>query len=750
MGKATVALDSSKWLGLRALSAHGCLPIVLVVLILFRPASAQEPGTEKNVLIFESFSVSSLGTADSLKSALRSGSPWPVNFYVEYLEGQRFDDEGYEKGVFETLQHTYAGQKLDLVMAESYPALQFVLKHRDELFPGVPIVFWGVNINWIAVGQKMWPGVTGVTDNLDARGTIDLALRLHPHTNTFAVITNNSEFERHWLAVVHAELVHHQDSVREIDLVGLPTGQLLERVAALPPQTVVLFQEGPQASIQPVMGAYEVLALVGQRLPTYCIFPEICLDHGGIGGVASDWEKTQIPLAARVARRVLSGERPDDIPVANGTGYKVRVDWRQLRRWNLLESALPPGSLVLYREATFWERYRYYIMAAGVAIVIQSALIIGLLWQRARKRKAEAVLRESEKRFRVMADTTPSLVWMCDPEGKVTYLNERRVAFTGLDPKAGYGDTWTGYVHPNDLKDVLDVLVRSLKGHQSFSNEYRLRRRDGVYRWVLDIAAPRIGGDGVFAGFIGSASDVTDQKLAQEALEKMSGKLIDAQEKERSRIARELHDDICQRLTLLSLEIQHAMETSDGATPPADRMEAAWEHCSGIASDVQALSHELHSSMLDLLGLTAAAKNFCREFSLQQGIVVEFTHTGMPQALPRDVSLCLFRVVQEALHNAAKHSGIDSFEVHLHGRPGEIDLEVRDAGAGFNVEKVRENGGLGLISMQERVHLVRGTFAIDSKTNCGTTIRARVPLVANISTKAATSKKVAEEVSRTA
>ncbi len=750
MGKATVALDSSKWLGLRALSAHGCLPIVLVFLILFRPASAQESETEKNVLIFESFSVPGLGTAELVKSDLRAGSQWPVNFYVEYLEGHRFDDEGYEEGVFESLRHTYAGRKLDLVMAESYPALQFVLKHRDQLFPGVPIVFWGVHINRIAVGQKMWPGVTGVTDNLDTRGTIDLALRLHPHTNTIAVITNNSEFERYWLAVVHAELVRHQDRVTEIDLVGLPTGELLERVAALPPQTVVLFQEGPQASIQPVMGAYDILAWVGQRLPTYCIFPWICLDHGGIGGVDSDWEKTQIPLAARVARRVLSGEQPDDIPVANGTGYKVRVDWRQLRRWNLLESALPAGSMVLYREATFWERYRYYIIAAGVAIIIQSALIIGLLWQRARKRKAEAVLRESEKRFRVMADTTPSLVWMCDPEGKVTYLNERRVAFTGLDPNAGYGDTWTKYVHQNDIKNVLDALTRSLKSHQSFSNEYRLRRRDGVYRWVLDVAAPRIGGDGVFAGFIGSASDVTDQKLAQEALEKMSGKLIDAQEKERSRIARELHDDICQRLTLLSLEIQHAMGASDGATPPADRMETAWEHCSGIASDVQALSHELHSSMLDLLGLTAAVKNYCREFSLQQGIVVEFTHTGMPQALPRDVSLCLFRVVQEALHNAAKHSGIDSFEVHLHGRPGEIDLEVRDAGAGFNVEKVRENGGLGLISMQERVHLVRGTFAIDSKTNHGTTIRARVPLVASISTKTATSKRVAEEVSRTA
>jgi PAS domain S-box-containing protein len=401
-------------------------------------------------------------------------------------------------------------------------------------------------------------------------------------------------------------------------------------------------------------------------------------------------------------------------------------------------------------QPTFWERYRYYIIAAGVVIVIQCALIIGLLWAACTKTKSRGGPSGKRKTLPShMTDTTPSLVWMCDPEGKVTYLNQRRVAFTGLDPKAGYGDTWIGYVHPNDLKNVLDALARSLRCQQSFSNEYRLRRHDGVYRWMFDVAASRVNGDGSFAGLIGSAIDVMDQKLAQEALKNVSGQLIEAQEKERSRIARELHDDICQRLTLLSLEIQHAMGKSDGK-PPTDRMEEVWEHCSEIAGDVQALSHELHSSMLDLLGLTAAVKNFCREFSNQQGSVVEFAHSGVPELLPRDVSLCLFRVVQEALHNAAKHSGVDFFEVHLQGTPEEIELEVHDAGAGFNQENVQTIGGLGLISMQERVHLVRGTFAIDSKTNRGTTIRVTVPLVANIRTKTAAWKKVAEEVSRTA
>src|SRR5277367_2054195 len=153
---------------------------------------------------------------------------------------------------------------------------------------------------------------------------------------------------------------------------------------------------------------------------------------------------------------------------------------------------------------------------------------------------------------------------MCDARGRITYLNERRIAFTGPDPEAGYGETWAAYVHPDDLKNVLDIVAQALKARQPFSREYRLRRSDGVYRWMFDLASPRVNGDGLFAGFIGSAIDVTDQKLAQQALEKVSGQLIEAQEKERSRIARDLHDDICQRLALLSMEIERANRTSNG------------------------------------------------------------------------------------------------------------------------------------------------------------------------------------------
>jgi signal transduction histidine kinase len=267
------------------------------------------------------------------------------------------------------------------------------------------------------------------------------------------------------------------------------------------------------------------------------------------------------------------------------------------------------------------------------------------------------------------------------------------------------------------------------QNRQPFSNQYRLRRRDGIYRWVFDVAAPRLNGDRSFAGFIGSAVDVTDQKMAQESLEKVSGQLIEAQEKERSRLARELHDDICQRLAMLSLRIEKATKGwSSGQKSTSEQLEQIWQQCSSLTADVQALSHELHPSLLDNLGLVTAVRSFCREITEQNGAVVEFTDKNIPGPLPREFSLSLFRVIQEALHNAVKYSGQKHFTVHLEGKDGEVELEVSDRGAGFDIASVKNGKGLGLVSMTERIHLLNGRLTIDSKPSFSTTIRASVPL----------------------
>jgi signal transduction histidine kinase len=216
-----------------------------------------------------------------------------------------------------------------------------------------------------------------------------------------------------------------------------------------------------------------------------------------------------------------------------------------------------------------------------------------------------------------------------------------------------------------------------------------------------------------------------------EEIRNLAGRLVGAQEGERRRIARELHDDISQRFALLSIEIQRTKEV-----PPTSvgnlrsRMDELEKQASEISTSVESLSHELHSSRLEYLGIVSAIRGFCKEFGDKHKVTVDFDDEGNPPTVPQDISLCLFRVMQEGLHNAAKHSGVRVFEVKLHGSPAEIHLIVRDSGVGFDPELARDTQGLGLISMQERVRLVKGTISITSRPKSGTEINVRIPLSA--------------------
>jgi signal transduction histidine kinase len=222
-----------------------------------------------------------------------------------------------------------------------------------------------------------------------------------------------------------------------------------------------------------------------------------------------------------------------------------------------------------------------------------------------------------------------------------------------------------------------------------------------------------------------------ERNQTQEALAGMSRKLIEAQEQERSRIGRELHDDINQRLALLSIEIQRMKEANPITYGELrSRMDELGERTSEISAVVHSLSHELHSSTLGYLSLASAMKGFCREFGDKHKVEVAFDSEGMPATVPQEISLCLFRVMQEGLQNAVKHSGARFFEVKMHGSTTEIHLTVRDSGVGFDPELTKDTQGLGLISMQERLRLVQGTISITSRPHSGTEINVRVPLSA--------------------
>jgi PAS domain S-box-containing protein len=596
---------------------------------------------------------------------------------------------------------------------------------------------------------------------------------------------------------------------------------------------------------------------------------------------------------------------------------------------------------------------------------------------------AEQHLRESEERFRLIADTAPGLIWMSRPDKLCHFFNKPWLDFTGRSLDEEYGNGWVNGVHPDDVQRCLDIFNHSFDRREKFAMEYRLRRHDGEYRWLLDVGSPRFDKDGSFAGYIGLAIDVTDKKksadalraseehlrLAQQAahigsferdlhtgvltwsaemeaiygvpgkfgqtrnafeglihphdrarvqeliakaiasgepatgewrviwpdgslhwiagrwqalidqlgksarvvgvnmditerklteeklgeyeravegaeeiivvvdrqyrylianreflrrhnlkqdqvigrfvydfmqreifenlvkpqleecfqgkvvryemrytypelgerdllvsyfpiegsngvdraacilqdvterkqaeeiLRGMSRKLIEAQEQERARIARELHDDINQRLALVAVQMDQMHHAPEREV--REKIHALQRDLAEISSDVESLSHSLHSSKLRYLGAVAAMKSWCQEFADRQRMEVSFKH-HVVSAIPPEIGLCMFRVLQEGLQNAAKHSGVKHVEVEVSEHRNGLHLSVSDSGIGFNVESAKQRKGLGLTSMDERLRMVNGTLNIQSRPMGGTTIHVEIPLQSEDNSQSAT------------
>jgi signal transduction histidine kinase len=282
-------------------------------------------------------------------------------------------------------------------------------------------------------------------------------------------------------------------------------------------------------------------------------------------------------------------------------------------------------------------------------------------------------------------------------------------------------------VHPEDLRRCLKAYSDAFDARVEFEIEYRLRRFDGKYRWIVDYGVPRIESDGTFLGYIGSCLDVTDRKTTEESLEELSGRLINAHEEERTRIARELHDDFSQRLALQGIGLGQLWKN----LPKSDvegraKIEELLKRIREISSDMHSLSHQLHSSKLEHVGLVSALTGLCEEMRSRYKIQIEFSERGVSSEIPKDVALCLFRITQEALGNVVKHSQAKQAQAELFGTNDAIRLRIVDAGVGFDPDLRRT--GIGLISMRERLRLVGGTLSIMSAPMRGTEILVQVPL----------------------
>ncbi len=346
------------------------------------------------------------------------------------------------------------------------------------------------------------------------------------------------------------------------------------------------------------------------------------------------------------------------------------------------------------------------------------------------RKLAEEALRASEARYRDLAEQSRTTHWEVDPQGLFTYVSHVSQSSWGYHPDEVVGRMHFYNLHPEEGREAFKAAVFAVveRKHPFRDVVHAVETKDGRILWGSTNGIPMLNADGTLRGYRGSCTDITERKRAEAALANVSRKLIEAQEKERTRIARELHDDIGQRLALLAIELQQLQQNPANLSGVLSRMGELQKQTSEIATDVQSMSHGLHSSKLEYLGIAAAMRGFCQEFGEQQKVEIDFKTHDLPSPLSPDISLGLFRVLQEALHNAAKHSGVRHFAVQLRGMSGEIHLTVSDSGAGFDREVAKQSRGLGLISMEERLKLLDGTLSIESQPKSGTTIHARVPL----------------------
>ena len=587
-----------------ALRPRKTVLVLFTLCLLFQPRANPEVKEVKKVLVFYEMGLASPAVTliDHEMLATLEDSRYQIELYREYLETTLFDDPAAQEALREAYIRRYQNRRPDLIIALGPSPLQFMVDAHERFFTGVPIVFGGTSEPQ-ADNPALDPHFTGCWETFEPEKTLDVALRLQPGSRHVVVVGGILSYDQHLEAIYRDRLHGYESSLEFTYLTDLDMPSLLERLKHLPNHTIVLYSHiGMDATGTKYISASQAGPMVASAANAPVFGPsDVDLGHGQVGGYLHSFAR-EGKIVGGIAVRILNGEKAENVPIVRGANAYI-FDWRALERWGFKESDLPPGSEVLFRSPSFWQRTK----------------------------------------------------WM-----------------------------WTSL--------LLIVISLSLLAVYIRSNRKQL-------------------------------------KVAKDRQMGLSGMLITAQEKERSRLASEIHDDFSQRLALLALGLENAQEAI-GTSPheAVQQVHSLLNSASEIGADLHTLSHRLHSSTLEALGLVPGVSALCKEFAVQQGIEVYFLPENIPLSVHPDVALCLFRIVQEALRNLKKHSGASEAQVHLRRVGEKLVVSVCDEGVGFNVGALRGKEGLGIRSMGERAYLLGGRFEVHSEPGKGTRIEAWVPL----------------------
>ena len=740
--------------------------LVLAVLVLFAvevflalTALAATNVPAKRVLIIDSFG-RDIGPFNAVAAAFRTTLTRelaePVDVDEAPFDTARFAEPKQEAPFVDFLQNHYGGRKLDLVVPINFPALSFVVRHRKRLFPETPMLITATDQRRIRP-EFLTTNTAVVPYNVNLPRMVEAILQVLPDTKNIVVVLGNSPLEKFWLGEFRREFQRFTNRVSFTWFNDLSFEEMKRQAAALPAHSAIFYCFVTRDAVGVPYAddaALKSLSAIANA-PIFPVF-ESQFGQGVVGGRLLP-DKSLGVEAARVALRILRGEVPSSIPTKPfGTSPPV-YDWRELRRWGISESRLPPGSIVQFRQPTFWDQYRWYIIAALIIIGVQAALIVGLLLHRARRRRAEAQLRESQEFMELSTSAGELGLWVRDLETGALWANPRLRSLFGFGENDVLRfDDVLARIHPDDRSQTVSLIQHAQENGVPFEVDFRILN-NGTERWIAAKGQSVGNAPGSALRRMGVLSDITTRKNAELEAQRHRDELAHVSRVSMmGQLASALAHELNQPLGAILRNAEAAELFLQASPPDLQELRAILadirkddQRAGEVIDRMRALlkRRESHWSELDLNAVTEEVAGLLRFDAEARRVKLTLELSRSVPGVRGDrvqlqqVLLNLILNAMDAMNGC--EAGRRCVAVCVRPREQEVEVTVSDSGHGIPAENLKRlfepffttkpsGMGLGLAISRTIIEVHGGRLWAENNPDGGATFRFTLPIEGSV------------------
>ncbi len=708
---------------------------LFLIFFIFFLHSSNAFSEKHNILILNSYHHGLSWTDNIVNGIKESLKPLEkdIEYYIEYMDTKRFPFPITEDRIFNLLKNKYKNYKFKLIFVSDNDALNFTLKYYEKLFGDTPVVFCGINNFNEKLIEKYKKWFTGVAEETDILGTIEIALKLHPDTNQIYVInditTTGLAMKREFLKVASS----FSQKTNFIMIENPDMRELREEVEKIPPKSIVLLLLVNRDKTGNFFAYEESLDLLYPHIksPIYSVW-DFYLGRGIVGGKLTS-AFLQGKKAGEIGFEIIKGKKPNEIPIIKESPNEFMFDYKELQRFRVSLSKLPKESKIINLPETFFVKYRKTIFTIVLIFVISFGVIVILTINISKRKKIEKQLRLSEEKYRDLYDNAPDMYHSVDRNGIIIECNETEAKMLGYKKEEIIGRPIIDFMTEESKKAQLEFFPH-LNKYSHVQIERDFVRKDGsVFTAALNVFV-EVDEKGNFVRTKTIARDITYRKKieeelrkSKEALRKLSLYLQNLRENERKEISKEIHDELGQSLTALKLNLSWIKRRiSDSII--LEKIEDCISVINAIIRQVQNISNKLRPSLIDHLTLQDAVRWQVKEFVKNTQINCKVDIANENLNVQKEISLIIFRIFQEALTNIARHANATEVYIKLHRVDGSLLLIVRDNGIGIEENKIKSPESFGLMAMKERAYSINATIDIRKAEGGGTEVILSVPI----------------------